>query len=352
MTQQSQSFVNPATHPDITGHFDMVAHEQALGWAYDPEQPSRRVTIKILCDEDIVACGCADRFREDLLAAGIGDGYCHFALPLSYELFDGQMHSLLAQEEETETVLLGGPYIFGSEHKRHPFDVLTRKEGAQLLNIMLQQPEFSAFAHQAHDLIWAYRSASLLQETGQFSESRNAYASMLKILGDHALCHCKIGETYLLEGMYSQALEAYRAAAAVDSCFPWAHLGIGHTQRLLGQSIEAEDAYQIALGLQPENAAARQWLNQAQQQSIPMRVDALIARGETDAAIVLLKQRMIEKPDDVAIANQLGQVLLRQDPPTYDASLPGLSELHEFQQAQRLLELVLADAEALLIERA
>ncbi|MCB1918843.1 MAG: tetratricopeptide repeat protein [Candidatus Competibacteraceae bacterium] len=353
MIEQFQPLADLASHPVIVGAFDMVAEGCALGWAHIPTKPDRRLTIEIVSDTgEVVASGLADRLREDLLAAGIGDGRCHFLLTLSYELFDGETHYLYARDAETSVLLEGSPQVFDAPVKTQPFDVLTRQEGMRFFETLLEQPAFTAHKRQSGELILAYRHASLLQEIGRFAEAREAYMKVFEPVGDCALGHCKIGETWLLEGAYTQALEAYRAAATADLRFPWAHLGMGHAQRLLGQFPEAEDAYQVALELQPDNAAIQIWLTEMQKQSIPMRADALAARGEIDAAVVLLKQRMIEYPDQVIIADKLGQLLMQQTPPVYDTTLPGLSELPEFDKARRLLELVLADAEALLSERA
>lgn len=353
MKSSSESLINLNSTVAITSWFDGVFDECAGGWAYYTAQPGRRLTIEIVSDAgEVVARGLADRLREDLLAADIGDGYCHFLLTLSYELFDGETHYFYARDAETNVLLEGSPQAFDAPVKTQPFDVLTRQEGVRFFETLLEQPTLATQKAQSGELIKAYRHASLLQETGQFAEAREAYMKVFEPVGDCALGHCKIGETWLLEGAYTQALEAYRAAATADLRFPWAHLGMGHAQRLLGQFPEAEDAYQVALELQPDNAAIQGWLTEMQKQSIPMRADALAARGEIDAAVVLLKQRMIEYPDQVVIADKLGQLLMQQTPPTYDTTLPGLGELPEFDKARRLLELVLADAEALLSKRA
>ena len=78
----------PTRDPHINGYFDAIADECASGWACDRTQPDKRLIIEILCDEEVVARGEANQFREDLLAMGMGDGQYRFVLPLSYELFD------------------------------------------------------------------------------------------------------------------------------------------------------------------------------------------------------------------------------------------------------------------------
>ena len=75
MIEQFQPLADLASHPVIVGAFDMVAEGCALGWAHIPTKPDRRLTIEIVSDTgEVVASGLADRLREDLLAAGIGDG--------------------------------------------------------------------------------------------------------------------------------------------------------------------------------------------------------------------------------------------------------------------------------------
>ena len=102
---------NQRSHPDPKGNFEGVRDHHALGWAFDPQRPGDRLTVEIVCDGRVVASGPADRFRPDLLKAGLGDGRCHFDLPLSPVLFDGRDHTLVARVAGTERQIHGGPHV-------------------------------------------------------------------------------------------------------------------------------------------------------------------------------------------------------------------------------------------------
>lgn len=59
---------------------DLVSLDIIYGWAYDPADPKRRVELELLMDDQVVCRVAADRFRQDLLDAGIGDGCAGFVI--------------------------------------------------------------------------------------------------------------------------------------------------------------------------------------------------------------------------------------------------------------------------------
>lgn len=98
-------------HPErqIRGHFDRISDGWASGWLFDPETPERRLDVEVRCDDRVVARGPADLARDDLVAAGIGDGAHAFMLKLEPDLFDGAPHVLTAVAAESGEPLRGGP---------------------------------------------------------------------------------------------------------------------------------------------------------------------------------------------------------------------------------------------------
>ena len=60
----------------IEGHLDLVRHDLIEGWAFDRTTPAAAATVVILANGAEIARLVADRYRDDLAAAGIGDG-CH-----------------------------------------------------------------------------------------------------------------------------------------------------------------------------------------------------------------------------------------------------------------------------------
>ena len=73
---------------EIQGVVDNVAAGRIFGWAWNPSQPEERVLVELRLGQKTVARTRADGQREDLHAAGIGDGRHAFDLPLTPELIE------------------------------------------------------------------------------------------------------------------------------------------------------------------------------------------------------------------------------------------------------------------------
>ena len=58
---------------DVTGYIDACDDGTLLGWGARPGDPAP-VTIEVLCDGAVLGTTIARMYREDLKAAGIGDG--------------------------------------------------------------------------------------------------------------------------------------------------------------------------------------------------------------------------------------------------------------------------------------
>ena len=68
----------------LRGHIDVVTSSGYIdGWAFDRDEPTRPLTVSILAKGQQVAHGVANRYRPDLVDAGIGTGWCAFRLRAS-----------------------------------------------------------------------------------------------------------------------------------------------------------------------------------------------------------------------------------------------------------------------------
>ena len=66
-----------------------------IGWAYDPGNPDDLLDVEVVYGTTIVAHGRTGVYREDLKAAGIGDGFGGLGIPLPDDVLDeDQEHSL------------------------------------------------------------------------------------------------------------------------------------------------------------------------------------------------------------------------------------------------------------------
>jgi glycosyltransferase involved in cell wall biosynthesis len=64
----------------LTGHIDRISSSVLEGWAHDPEDAAARVSLLVTVDGDLIERVLANRYRDDLERAGIGDGRHAFAL--------------------------------------------------------------------------------------------------------------------------------------------------------------------------------------------------------------------------------------------------------------------------------
>ena len=85
------------------GRLQGVVNGRAIGWAWDRDNPERRLEIAIEVDQEVVADGVADGFRDELVAAEIGDGAHGFLLDLP---------AALQARSHVRLVALAGPTAF------------------------------------------------------------------------------------------------------------------------------------------------------------------------------------------------------------------------------------------------
>jgi glycosyltransferase involved in cell wall biosynthesis len=82
-------------------HIDAISEGSVEGWLMAPDHPSRHFVVVLKEGDHVHARALASRFREDLVAAGVGDGCYAFHLSLPRNLLDGAEHLLEFAEEET-----------------------------------------------------------------------------------------------------------------------------------------------------------------------------------------------------------------------------------------------------------
>ena len=76
-----------------TGFFEGLVGMDAVGWA----NVGAEGEVVLIVDDRTVACGPANRFRADVLEAGIGTGHHGFQIALPPELLDGRSHRIRVQ---------------------------------------------------------------------------------------------------------------------------------------------------------------------------------------------------------------------------------------------------------------
>jgi len=347
--QRLQSEAPPArVRPaDVQGAFEAISGTRALGYAWDLSRPEHRLEVEILCEGRVVGRAPANSFRQALYASGIGDGRHAFSVPISYELFDAKPHWLTAREAHTGKSLTHGPHLFEQASANWSFDLMPRSETLKQLEVLLAEPDVASRTLDAEQCRERLLEACLRQEMRQTEAARAIYRQLLEQLGENALCHCKLAETWLLDGEPDPALDAYRQAASLPSPLFWAYLGVGNAFKLRDQFVEAEDAYQSALRMNPRQSLVLLRLDEVRARAVPIRVDRLVAEGRLDEGIRLLKTRLIEEPENLMILDKLSTLLARHQGPPSGSAVDEDEAVIAFDNSLRVLELLLAEGDLL-----
>jgi hypothetical protein len=91
------------------GFLDLVDEGQIAGWAWDKNQPDNAILVDIYDDDKKLTTVLADRFREDLVEAGIGNAKHCFSYPTPASLKDGKVHTIRVKTSRANKELSGCP---------------------------------------------------------------------------------------------------------------------------------------------------------------------------------------------------------------------------------------------------
>jgi O-antigen biosynthesis protein len=91
------------------GFLDQVTPTHISGWAWDPETPDQPVLVEILDGAERLAVVEANQFRPDVRDAGLGQGYCGFALSFGASLLPRSRHRISVRRLRDGTELSGSP---------------------------------------------------------------------------------------------------------------------------------------------------------------------------------------------------------------------------------------------------
>lgn len=81
----------------IDGAFEAADCEQISGWVWDRGNPDAVVTVDFYDQDELIATEVANQLRQDLAAAGYGNGRHGFVLATPASLGDGQTHQIYAR---------------------------------------------------------------------------------------------------------------------------------------------------------------------------------------------------------------------------------------------------------------
>ena len=89
----------------FVGYLEAVDPFQVRGWAYDPEAPSRELTVEILLHGRVVGVAHANIYRKDLEHAGIGAGNHAFIYNIDQKLAASDLSQVAARVPGTDASL-------------------------------------------------------------------------------------------------------------------------------------------------------------------------------------------------------------------------------------------------------
>lgn len=92
----------------LQGHIDAVEGGRVYGWAWNPEQPLDRVEVEIRHKGKSIGTARADRFRQDLVEIGMGDGTHAFAFDLPSTIRDTEAEAVGVYFTESQMPLSRG----------------------------------------------------------------------------------------------------------------------------------------------------------------------------------------------------------------------------------------------------
>jgi RHS repeat-associated protein len=79
------------------------------GWAWDGNQPNTAINVEVYDGNTLIAAVVANQFRQDLLNAGIGNGYHGYSIATPLGLKNGATHSIHVKVAGTTSELSGSP---------------------------------------------------------------------------------------------------------------------------------------------------------------------------------------------------------------------------------------------------
>ncbi len=107
--------------PDYFGYVDKIGAGTVQGWAAYRPEPSKRLTVRLYLDDQLVAEGIADQGRDDVLEAGHGDGFYGFLLLVPKKaLFCAEALRLVALDEDGEEMLCHRSVLRGPRTREAP----------------------------------------------------------------------------------------------------------------------------------------------------------------------------------------------------------------------------------------
>ncbi len=90
----------------LSGRVDEMQHGKIFGWAFNDEQPSEHLVIRVMRGAQVIASGVANITRPDLPDAGVGDGDHAFKIDIPPNITSFQGLMIIAQSQKAGEIAL------------------------------------------------------------------------------------------------------------------------------------------------------------------------------------------------------------------------------------------------------
>lgn len=299
------------------GKFDAIENGQARGWAFDPRKPAERMTIEIWAGDRMAGWGHADDYREDLQAAGKGNGSVAFAIDITRALRDGNPHLLQARLAGSGLQLGRATHTFTAHPAvgTAPVLALTYDDAQAWLNRTLQDT--------AADIAQAMRHAvarlMVDLENGRHERAQSELERLPREMGRSPVIHALIAQCCLSAGNLEKAAKAWQLLLKSSPDTPWPWMGLAEVARLKSAPADVErycsEALRYSAGW---NGLERRISQMRIKNAVTAGVDRLSA-AQVRALIRQCSDLVLSNPDDRELTAALG-VLMASGRPAQAAS--------------------------------
>lgn len=244
--------VHGRRHP-FKGAIDGVVDKYVHGWIYDSRKPHIKYPVQIYCNGEIVARGHADQYRDDLGKSGMGDGACHYKIPVSDEIFTGKPAELELRTPEMPDAIVCTHVINLTPTEKERFPRLRREALLNWASDWFARKD--ATNTQAIPLL---REASFHQEIGATNDARRMYEELISIVGPNPISYFRLAEIFFLESNWESSKRYLATAKAL--CEPNPHLYVleGDIFFIFGDIASAEECYRRSDMLLPNYCLGRE----------------------------------------------------------------------------------------------
>lgn len=286
----------------LTGRVERCQNGRCIGWVWDQGQPAARIAVQLVSGGRIVATVTADRFRKDLLAAGIGDGRHGFEIPLpiptrrdantdrilAIQTREGQLVGMVEVPAENRAATM---IERGREAYRDGDKNAARKHFDKALDLSADHV----------DALWM--RARIAFELGEQETGRALARRVLDLQPGHQRAIVLLGRSVFSEGDHQRAAALWRQVEPGDAAYRESLIKQARSLQHLGRPLDMIKPGLAALGLNPRDLDAHRLL-----------ADAYLALGSSRLAERHLRALALARPEDGKIANQL-QALRRVERP-------------------------------------